>query len=405
MHSYAPYQRDSTVRRRSRAFEGSQPSAVLSAFVAALDVTTEAALIVDRSGTIVHANSACETMLGCSALVGRRLQSLYPLTRRNLRRMLSELRNNGVWRGNLPLQRSGTRFEVAVALRAVPLSAGRPRYFCLVGRTRAPSDASVLSAVGRVAGEIAHDFNNQIAVVINYSFILLRQLPDDSPLREHVTEMQSAAWRASQVAQEMLGFGGQRSAETDEIDLNALLGDVQALFAYALREDTRLELRLAENLGRVRARRAHLEWLLVEVASRMRATLGPIESFAITTSNSDAAHGHHDHPEQPAHDDEARADGTQSPRATESAGSVVISVEARPRQQPAAGPEGGAPLAVLSAGLRPAASPAQRLGPGPIGLRGAELALAHAHGELTMQQLPDGALRYRIRLPAVCRAV
>jgi hypothetical protein len=207
------------------------------------------------------------------------------------------------------------------------------------------------------------------------------------------------------VAQEMLGFGGQRSAETDEIDLNALLGDVQALFAYALREDTRLELRLAENLWRVRARRAHLEWLLVEVASRMRATLGPIESFAITTSNSDAAHGHHDHPEQPEHDDEAREDATQGPRATESAGSVVISVEARPRQQPAAGAEGGTPLAMLSAGLRPAASPAQRLGPGPIGLRGAELALAHAHGELTMQQLPDGALRYRIRLPAVCRAV
>jgi hypothetical protein len=46
-------------------------------------------------------------------------------------------------------------------------------------------------------------------------------------------------------------------------------------------------------------------------------------------------------------------------------------------------------------------SSTQRFGAGPIGLRGAELALAHAHGELTVQQLPDGVLRYRIRLPAV----
>jgi nitrogen-specific signal transduction histidine kinase len=394
MHSYAPYQRDSTVRRRSRAFEGSQPNSALSVFVAALDVTTEAALIVDRSGTIVHANSACETLLCCTDLIGRRVASLYPLTRRSLRRMLSDLRNDGVWRDNLQLQGSGTRLEAAVALRAVPLTAGRPRYFCLVGRARTPSDASVLSAVGRVAGEIAHDFNNQIAVVINYSSILLRQLPDDSPLRDHVTEMQSAAWRASQVAQEMLGFGGQRSVETDDIDLNALLGDVQALFAYALREDTRLELRLAENLWRVRARRAHLEWLLVEVASRMRATLGPIESFDITTSNSDAVQNQ----TQDQHEDQAQ-ESTRIPR---SAGSVVISVEARARRQPAAGADGGSTSPRLSASLKPAA---QRLGPGSSGLRGAELALAHAHGELTMQPLPDGALRYRIRLPAVYRAV
>ena len=231
---------------------------------------------------------------------------MYPLAGRGLREILRELHAHGVWRANVPLECAGTRIEVSVALSSVPIAPltparpnqhaspgrlARPRYFCLVGRAVAPSDASVLSAVGRVAGEIAHDFNNQIAVVINYSFILLRQLPDDSPLRAHVTEMQSAAWRASQVAQEMLGFGGQRNAEADDIDLNALLGDVQALFAYALREDTRLELRLGENLRRVRARRAHLEWLLVELALRMRSTLGPIESFDITTSNSDAVRG------------------------------------------------------------------------------------------------------------------
>jgi hypothetical protein len=276
----------------------------------------------------------------------------------------------------------------------------------LVGRAIAPSDASVLSAVGRVAGEIAHDFNNQIAVVINYSFILLRQLPDDSPLRAHVTEMQSAAWRASQVAQEMLGFGGQRNAEADDIDLNALLGDVQALFAYALREDTRLELRLGENLRRVRARRAHLEWLLVELASRMRATLGPIESFEITTSNSDAVRGY-DGASYGSHGTQA----THGARNPECAGSVLISVEARARKRPAGALDQSAlsmpsvlpttPTPWAAPTAVPMSSSTQRFGAGPIGLRGAELALAHAHGELTVQQLPDGVLRYRIRLPAV----
>jgi nitrogen-specific signal transduction histidine kinase len=431
MQSYAPYQRESTVRVRGRALDAAQPNAAqpnaaqpnaaLHAFVAALDVTNEAALIVDRSGTIVHANAACESLVGCNELVGRRLPTLYPLAGRGLRAIVRELHAHGVWRANVPLECSGTRIEVGVALSSVPIAPlttartnqhaspgrlARPRYFCLVGRAIAPSDASVLSAVGRVAGEIAHDFNNQIAVVINYSFILLRQLPDDSPLRAHVTEMQSAAWRASQVAQEMLGFGGQRNAEADDIDLNALLGDVQALFAYALREDTRLELRLGENLRRVRARRAHLEWLLVELASRMRATLGPIESFEITTSNSDAVRGY-DGASYGSHGTQA----THGARNPECAGSVLISVEARARKRPAGALDQSAlsmpsvlpttPTPWAAPTAVPMSSSTQRFGAGPIGLRGAELALAHAHGELTVQQLPDGVLRYRIRLPAV----
>jgi nitrogen-specific signal transduction histidine kinase len=380
MHSYAPYQARS-VRRRSITFDGLQPASALNAYVAALDVTTEAVTIVDRAGTVVYANAAAETLFGRGNLVGRRLKSLYPIERPALRAILRELKKNTVWRGRLPLliDDARTPLELETALRAVTLRPGRPAHFCFVAQVhgtqasqpaRSSSDATVLSTVGRVAGEIAHDFNNQIAVVINYSSILLRQLPDDSPLREHVAEMQRAAWRASQVAQEMLGFGGQRNSEPDDIDLNALLTDVHALFAHALGEETRVEQRLGENLWRVRARRAHLEWLLVELASRTRSTLGRIASFFISTSNADVL--------------ESGAGG-------ESTRAVVISVEARPSNLPSV-----APLRSL------APSPlAPRSMSGIAGLRGAELALAHAQGELTMQQLPEGGLRYRIRLPAV----
>jgi nitrogen-specific signal transduction histidine kinase len=363
----------------------------LNAYVAALDVTTEAVMIIDRASIVLYANAAAEALFGADSLVGRRLLSLYPLERRALRSILSDLQKKSVWRSNLRLQTGSAQPELEVALRTVALTPGRPQHFCVVAHAprdprelrepserpnRNASDTTLLSTVGRVAGEIAHDFNNQIAVVINYSFILLRQLPDDSPLREHVAEMQSAAWRASQVAQEMLGFSGQRSDEAVEIDVNALLADVQALFAHALREDTRLEQHLGENLWRVRARRAHLEWLLVELAGRMRSTMGPIESFCITTCNSDAV-----------------SKGSQS----EHARSVLISVEARPAPAPAKNPSSGhavvTPLKALAPHPPPNADTA--------GLRGTELALAHAQGELTVQQLPDGGLRYQIRLPAM----
>jgi signal transduction histidine kinase len=429
----APNTRESGVRRHSAALDAAQaspPTAALSAFIAALEVTDEAALIIDRAGIIVCANTACETLFGCGALIGRCALRLHALDARGLRSILSELNRHNVWRGQLPVHSVAAppaanntdteasaarakRFEqLSVVVRRVALTPGRARHFCLVARAHAAReplgmhgehgdiDTSVLSAVGRLAGEIAHDFNNHIAVVINYSFILLRQLPDDSPLRAHVTEMQTAAWRASEVAQEMMGFGGQRNADSDDIDLNAVLGDVQALFTYALRENTRLELRLADDLWRVRARRAHIEWLLVELASRMRMTLGPIERFDITTYNAARC------PDASLLVERRERARVERVRQLEQNDSVVVCIEGRARKpaEDTAVHAADAQRAVfatlsappeLSADRRPFGSSTMS------GLRGAELALAHTQGELTVQQLPDGALRYRIRLPAV----
>ena len=424
-------ERDSSLTLRSAADDnsaGMQPGAALRAYVAALDVTTEAVLIFDRTGHVVYANAAAEALFGCGALGGRELSDLYLLERPLLRGMLAELRRTGVWRGQLPLQVDRAQLDVAVALRSVPFAPGRSHHICVVARPREreSSEASAISAVARVAGEIAHDFNNQIAVVLNYSFILLRQLPDDSPLRAHVSEMQSAAWRASQVAQEMLGFGGQRRAETDEIDLNALLGDVKALFTHALREDTQLEQQLGRDLWRVRARRAHLEWLLVELASRMRATLGPIARFCIATANSTASAAGEtgDAGDAGEAGDTADAGDTGSTDApasgilhgsashgryasgaradSEHERSVVISVEAQPRRTGrGCDTVRSSRLARDNSGLIPARGGLGSGLEGSNGLRGAELALAHARGELAVQQLPDGGMRYCIRLPAV----
>ena len=369
MHSYAPYQTTS-VRRRGVAFERLPAASAVNAYVAALDVSADAVTIVDRAGLIVYSNASAEALFGRGNLVGRRLLSLYSLERSALRAILRDIKHAGLWQGRLPRQPGGVPLEIDAALRAVSLAPGKPQHFCLVARVlgakatqqaHAAAEATVLSTVGRVAGEIAHDFNNQIAVVINYSSILLRQLPNDSPLREHVTEMQQAAWRASQVAQELLGFGGQRDAEPDDIDLAALLTGIRALFSHALGADTQLDQLVADDLWRVRARRAPLEWLLVELASRMRATLGRVERLRIVANNAEPP------------DTRRRA--------------VVISLEAQPSS--AAG---------LGSGRGPSLS-SYLPNPSGTGLRGAELALAHSQAEITTQELPHGGLRYHVSLP------
>jgi signal transduction histidine kinase len=401
MYARVP-QRQTGVRRRLSSVEAAGPAAASQIYLTALDATSDAVLVINRTGFITYANRAAETLLlghghghGHDArdardtresidLDGRHILGFAAIEPRDVRRMLNALRKHRSFVGTLTVQLGGVpnnQRSFEVRLRAVERSAGRTQYFCLTARpaplpkvsAQAMSatltrDCSVLSAVGRVASEIAHDFNNQIAVVLNYSFILLRELPQTSPLRAHVSELQSAAWRASEVAREMLRFGGQRRADTDDLDLNALIAEAQAIFLYTLRGTTRVEQRLAENLWPVRARRAHIEWLLVELAARLRASLGRLECFRITTSNSSA---------------QAGASGNDR--------YVVMSVEAHP----AGAPSNDELLAFA------ARSDALSFNGEVSRLRSAELALSHARGELTLEQLPEGGLQYQLRLPAV----
>lgn len=377
-------QRQTGVRRRLSSVEAAGPAAASQIYLTALDITTDAVLVINRAGFITYANRAAENLFISDArdeeLEGRHIFGFAAIEARDVRRVLAALRKQRTFGGTLTAQLGSVHRTFEVTLRAVERGAGRTQCFCLIARpkttnttTTAPSsstflrDCGVLSAVGRVASEIAHDFNNQIAVVLNYSFILLRELPHTSPLRAHVSEVQSAAWRASEVAREMLRFGGQRRSDSDELDLNVLIAEAQALFLYTLRGTARVEQRLAENLWPVRARRAHIEWLLVELATRLRSSLGRLECFRITTSNSFGARVAH---------------GKDPTRY------VLLAVEAHPA------------CALSNDDLLALATRAE-LNQDVSRPRSVELALAHARGELTLQHLPDGGLQYVLRLPAI----
>lgn len=372
------------------------------------DFINEAVMIIDRAGYIQCADRACEALLGSDAeeLAGKPIFDLVRLEAHELRKVIGTLRTQWVWRGKLHARVGSLSRTLDVSLRTVGHGA-RTRSFCLILRptwplaaahhaapasspttpmqsgaaaspmhanpvaaaakvARSSRDSGLLSLAGRVAGEIAHDFNNQLAVVLNYSSILLRELPQGSGLREHVTDMQSAAWRASEVAREMLRFGSRRMADSASVDVNQLVRDAHALFEHLLCSSTRVEQRLGDQLWPVHARRAHIEWLLIELALRLRTRLGPLACLRISTSN--LPHGLH----------------SVDPRW------ISICVDAFPAQR-------GGEDRLLQAWRADAQGAAEEAC--GAGVR-AERALAHVQGRLSIQTLPEAGLRYAICMPA-----
>jgi signal transduction histidine kinase len=229
------------VRRRAATFETESLSA--SAYLAALGAATDGVLLINRSGVVVYANPAAEMFFSDSGLSGQYFADVSALDRPTLNGIWRELYRERCWRGRLCL--SHFRPDLEVTVQRIRAEAECSEQFCVVlhgaaNAERAPDQADHGTAsdprgkrlargtrdaraaraarVARVDGsergeraeattlkgvasEIAHDFNNQISVILNYTFVLLRHMPADSPLKQHVSEMQAAAWRASQVAQ------------------------------------------------------------------------------------------------------------------------------------------------------------------------------------------------------------
>ena len=130
--------------------------------------------------------------------------------------------------------------------------------------------AERMQAAGRLAGGMAHEVNNMMTGVIGFSEFLLRSLPADDPRRGDVQEIIRAGSRASDVTRQLLAFTRQQLLHPELINLNTVVSGVEKMLRRSLGEDHVLELRLASEVGQVRADRGQLELVLVNLMLNAR---------------------------------------------------------------------------------------------------------------------------------------
>ncbi len=130
--------------------------------------------------------------------------------------------------------------------------------------------AQKMEAVGRLAGGVAHDFNNILTAITGYTDLLLADLPPDDPLREDVNEIHRAAQRAAALTQQLLAFSRRQVMQPSVLALNALVADIEKLLKRLLGEDITLETALDPAAGHVRADPSQLQQVLMNLAVNAR---------------------------------------------------------------------------------------------------------------------------------------
>ena len=153
--------------------------------------------------------------------------------------------------------------------------------------------AERMQAAGKLAGGVAHEVNNMMTGVIGFSEFVIRSFDQDDPRRSDMEEVIRAASRAADVTRQLLAFTRQQYLQPQMVDINAVVLEMEKMLRRSLGEDKQLELRLAPQLGQIRADRGQLEQVLINLVLNARDALTDHGRVTVETSSAvwDAAYG------------------------------------------------------------------------------------------------------------------
>ena len=109
-----------------------------------------------------------------------------------------------------------------------------------------------MEAIGRLAGGVAHDFNNMLTGIIGYADLLLLSLNRDHPLIGKVEEIKKAGKRAASLTQQLLAFSRKQMLQPKVLDLNLVVTDLKKMLQRLIGEDIELKTLLEPSLSRVK---------------------------------------------------------------------------------------------------------------------------------------------------------
>lgn len=268
--------------------------------LALLESASQAILSIDRTGRIVLANRRTGEMFGYAGeeLLGASVEKLLPDSKRAAHGRQREAyfehpvpRPMGIGLDLSGRRKDGTEFPVEVSLSTVETEEGifGIAFISDISRRKTMEQqlmrAQKMEAVGRLAGGVAHDFNNMLTVIVGYNRMILDELTTLDPLRGYAEEILKAAERAGALTDQLLAFSRCQIMQSRVINLNDVIGQTENMLRRMIGEDIQLVMHLAADAGNIRTDPHHIERAMVNLAVNARDAMPGGGRIIIETSN------------------------------------------------------------------------------------------------------------------------
>jgi PAS domain S-box-containing protein len=130
--------------------------------------------------------------------------------------------------------------------------------------------AQKMEAVGRLAGGVAHDFNNMLTVITGRAHMLLSRLRPGEPLHRDVELIQKTSQRAVALTSQLLAFSRKQVVQPRIVDLGALVAELAPMLQRMIGEDVELAVGPVEGSGRVKVDPGQMQQVLMNLAVNAR---------------------------------------------------------------------------------------------------------------------------------------
>jgi len=147
--------------------------------------------------------------------------------------------------------------------------------------------AQKMDAVGRLAGGVAHDFNNALGVITGYSDLLQMRLQPDDPMRKYVDEIAKAGHRAASLTRQLLAFSRKQVIQPVTLDLNSVVDDMSKMLQRLIGEDIEIRFSRDPKLSCIMADPGQIEQILMNLAVNARDAMAKGGKVFIETSNAE----------------------------------------------------------------------------------------------------------------------
>lgn len=145
--------------------------------------------------------------------------------------------------------------------------------------------AQRLESVGRLAGGVAHDFNNLMSIVLAYTGFVMDSMPGDDPRRADLDEARRAADRAVSLTRQLLAFSRKQVLQVEVVDLNRVVAGIEKMIRRLIGEDIEVRTVLDPDLGLTLADPGQIEQVIMNLVVNARDAMPEGGRLTIETSN------------------------------------------------------------------------------------------------------------------------
>jgi PAS domain S-box-containing protein len=142
-----------------------------------------------------------------------------------------------------------------------------------------------MESIGRLAGGVAHDFNNMLGVILGYAQLSLLKLSPTDRYWNEFNEISKAAERSCDITRQLLAFSRKEVITPKLLNLNSLISDSQKNLGRLIGEDVKLAFKPAAGLWTIKADPTQLDQILMNLAVNARDAMPNGGTLTIETAN------------------------------------------------------------------------------------------------------------------------